>query len=115
MQPPVRRRAQVNISVAHYLIRGGLNLGCLLVALLTLRAAVALVSGDTEGGFTRIITKITQPLIWPIAKIPGFGDHLVGIFTLADLVTPILLGIIFLLVIGTVAGWESEGRRQAHG
>lgn len=115
MQPPVRRHAKVHISIARYLIRGGINIGAALVTLLVIRAAVALASSSSSGGFIRVISIITQPLVWPVARIPGFSDHLVGVFSLADLVAPIALAIILLLLIGTVAGWEAEGQRQLHG
>lgn len=112
MQPPVRRRAKMNISVARYLVRGGVNAGTLVVTLLVIRAIVALASSSTSGGFVRIISKITQPFVWPIARIPGLGDHIIGVFSLADLVTPIIVAVILLLVLGTIAGWEAEGQRQ---
>lgn len=111
MQPPRRRRPKVARSLARLTRLGTIELGSILLALLLVRAIMAAVVGGERPGFATAIARLTEPLVWPLAQLPGGSVQLIRQLTLADLATMAVIATLGALVVGVAAGWEAEGRR----
>lgn len=112
MQPPRQRRPKGTQPLSRLGRAVIVELGAVLGALLLARIVILAVPGPERSEFTRWFARATEPLVWPVAQVPGGGIHLIRALTLADLVTAAMLVLLAALAVGTIAGWEAEGDHE---
>jgi hypothetical protein len=88
-----------------------IDIGAVLVALLLIRAAVGIIGASDRIVFVQLVRTLTEPIVWPLAHLPGGGLRLIGLLTPADLGAILLTAFFCLAIIGVIAGWEAEGQR----
>lgn len=106
MLPPRRRRPRVTRSLARLGIAAALNLGAACVTLLLVRALIEVSSVPNTLRVSRLVRQISEPLVWPLQRLPGIG----GQPALADLLAIVLAVVVATMVSGVIAGWEAEGQ-----
>lgn len=104
MQPPRPRRRRERVPGARITYGVVLVLGALVLAGLLTRLALDL-AGSPPDALARVVLRFTAPLVWPLASPLGVSA------ALGDLAAFLLLGFLWLLVLGVVHGWERESRR----
>lgn len=83
-----------------------IDLTALVIAALLLHAT--LTASGASGILLTMAGKVTRPLTWPIARLPGVGGHLV----VADIITIALALVACAIVAGVVAGYAAEASRR---
>jgi hypothetical protein len=111
MRPPRVRRRRSKPPVVWLARMLAINVGALLVAALVIRAALALIGITDSVQFARLVRLFTDPIVWPLARVPGGSFHLIGALTPADISAVLLIVLLSMAAVGVVAGWEAEGRK----
>lgn len=107
MLPPRRRRPKVTRSLARLGIAAAVNLGAACVTLLLVRTLIEISSVPKTLRVSRLARQISEPLIWPLQRLPGIG----GQPALTDLLAIVVAAVVAAMIVGIIAGWEAEGQR----
>lgn len=111
MEPPRRRRPKVTRSLARLSIATILNLGAALLTILIVRAVGAAAGANEDLALQRLADNLTKPVVWPFLHLPGMQAQIIGRMNPADLLAIVAVGLVAIMAVGVIAGWEAEGRR----
>ena len=103
MQPPRPRRPRERESDAQILIAVILDLGAAILTAL-LFGIVTRAATDSSSGVLGKLDHVMTILAWPFERILGLPG------TLGLVVITVVVAVVWIAVLGIVAGWEAEGR-----
>lgn len=111
MRPPRVRRRRANRASVRLIGVLAIDIGAVFIGLFLVRAVAGMAGVSDRVHFVRLVRTLTEPVVWPLAHLPGGGFRLIGMFTPADLGAILLTAFVCLAITGVIVGWEAEGHR----
>ncbi|HET9017133.1 MAG TPA: hypothetical protein VFN57_16135 [Thermomicrobiaceae bacterium] len=106
MRPPTTRPLRINISTSLLARRVVIDLAALAISVLLVHAT--LVASGSSGELTTLVGKVANPLSLISAHLPGGARHP----ALANLMTAAVVLLSASAIVGVIAGYTDEDRRD---